>query len=84
MGFEGRGMKEMVSLQGRGMKMQYKLGGREVEQADLEALVKTAKEAEQWLSRFRYNRYGIAVKDDWPDHLSLTEALRVALARFQQ
>jgi len=50
----------------------------------LEAVAEAAREALQWFQEFGYNRWGIAVQDDFPDHEPILRSLKTSLVALEE
>jgi len=50
----------------------------------LEAVAEAAREALRWFQEFGYNRWGIAVQDDFPDHEPILWSLKASLASLEE
>jgi len=50
----------------------------------LERVAEAAREALQWFQEFGYNRCGIAVQDDFPDHKPILRSLKTSLVALEE
>ena len=48
------------------------------------AVAEAAREALQWFQEFGYNRWGIAVQDDFPDHEPILRSLKTSLVALEE